>query len=187
MTKGTDKAPTLMPMADKYVGEFKDGKRNGQGTYTYANGNKYVGEFKDDKRNGQGTFTYANGDKYVGEFKDDKRNGQGTFTYDNGQKYVGFWKNNLKHGEAVFITADGNQTKQTWVTGFLQKTCSDDPTACTTVADLCEKASYYTEWHQNGNCCARSQHVKSYSDRKRKQRLPLCDGGKKTELKLYRR
>ena len=46
------------------------------GTYTVANGDKYVGEFKDDKRHGQGTYSYGPnskwaGDKYVGEFKDD--------------------------------------------------------------------------------------------------------------------
>jgi hypothetical protein len=46
---------------DQYVGEWKDGKKHGQGTYTYANGNKYVGEVKDDKRHGQGTETYADG------------------------------------------------------------------------------------------------------------------------------
>ncbi len=42
---------------------------------TFANGDKYVGEYKDDKRNGQGTFKFADGTKYVGEFKDDKLNG----------------------------------------------------------------------------------------------------------------
>ena len=57
---------------DKYVGEFKDGKRHGQGTYTWSDGRKYVGEYKDGKWNGQGTFTYPNGDKYVGEYKDGK-------------------------------------------------------------------------------------------------------------------
>jgi len=31
------------------------------GTYTFPSGNKYTGEFKNDKRNGQGTFTFANG------------------------------------------------------------------------------------------------------------------------------
>ena len=34
---------------------------NGYGTATYANGDKYVGEYKDDKRHGQGTFTFADG------------------------------------------------------------------------------------------------------------------------------
>ena len=32
-----------------------------QGTITTANGNKYAGEWKDDKQNGQGTLTYADG------------------------------------------------------------------------------------------------------------------------------
>ena len=36
----------------------------------FANGSKYVGEYKDGMRNGQGTMTYANGDEYVGEWKD---------------------------------------------------------------------------------------------------------------------
>jgi hypothetical protein len=38
-----------------FVGEFKGGKANGPGTYTYTytNGNKYIGEFKDDMRSGQ--------------------------------------------------------------------------------------------------------------------------------------
>ena len=66
---------------------------NGDGTYTYANGNKYVGEWKDGKRHGQGTHTWASGDKYVGEFKDDKRHGQGTYTRADGTVKKGKWKN----------------------------------------------------------------------------------------------
>ncbi|MGB6316547.1 MAG: hypothetical protein WBG13_28935 [Pseudolabrys sp.] len=41
----------------------RDGKQNGQGTYTSANGDKYVGKFKDGKRNGQGATYAANGSK----------------------------------------------------------------------------------------------------------------------------
>jgi len=45
--------------------------RHGQGTYTTADGQKYVGEFKDDKRNGQGIFYSANGSiKESGIYKD---------------------------------------------------------------------------------------------------------------------
>jgi hypothetical protein len=61
--------------------------------YTYPDGRKYVGEYKDGKRNGQGTYTYPDGRKYVGEYKDGKRNGQGTYTFPSGDKYVGEWKN----------------------------------------------------------------------------------------------
>jgi len=64
------------------------------GTYTFANGEKYVGEFRDDKYNGQGATTFANGNKYVGEYKDGKKKGQGTFTFEDGQTTKGMWKNN---------------------------------------------------------------------------------------------
>ena len=103
--KGTD----TYANGDKYVGESKDDKQNGQGTYTYANGNRYVGEFKDGKRNGQGTYTFARGDRYVGEWRDDKNNGQGTYTFDNGDKYVGEFKDNTYHGQGTFTYANGNR------------------------------------------------------------------------------
>ena len=90
----------------KYVGEFKDGKQHGQGTYTYANGDKYVGGFKDGNWHGQGTLTFANGDKYVGEWKDDKKHGQGTTTYANGDKYVGEFKDDRRHGQGTVTFAD---------------------------------------------------------------------------------
>ena len=74
----------------KYEGERKDGKRNGQGTFTYPDdGRKYEGEWKDGKYHGQGTLTHPNGEKYVGEFKKGKRHGQGIHTYPNGEKYEG--------------------------------------------------------------------------------------------------
>ena len=78
---------------DKYAGEYKYGKQNGQGTYTSANGDKYVGEYKDGMRNGKGTYTSANGVKYVGEYKDGMRNGKGTYTSANGDKWTGTWNN----------------------------------------------------------------------------------------------
>ena len=50
---------------------------NGVGTMTYYDGGKYVGEWKEGMPNGQGTYTNSNikGFKYVGKFKDDKFNG----------------------------------------------------------------------------------------------------------------
>ena len=41
-------------------------------TYTFTNGNKYVGDWNDDKKNGQGTFIWPDGEKYVGEWKDNR-------------------------------------------------------------------------------------------------------------------
>jgi len=57
----TDCNGTITTRHFKYVGEFKNGKRNGQGTWTDAYGNKYVGEFMNDERNGQGIEFNADG------------------------------------------------------------------------------------------------------------------------------
>ena len=88
------------PNGDAFVGEWKDDEPSGQGTYTcsespyYGAGGRYVGTFRNGSSDGQGTFTYANGDEYVGEWKDEKRNGQGTFTTDESIE-TGLWKNDL--------------------------------------------------------------------------------------------
>jgi hypothetical protein len=43
------------------VGKFKNGLKDGKGTYTYSDGSVYVGEYKNDLRHGKGTFTYSDG------------------------------------------------------------------------------------------------------------------------------
>jgi hypothetical protein len=96
-----------LPDGNKFVGEFKDDKANGQGTSTFANGNKHVGEYKDGQYNGQGAFTFANGEKFVGEFKAGKVDGEGTYTFANGDKYVGEWRGNLRNGQGIEYRADG--------------------------------------------------------------------------------
>ena len=76
-----------------YVGEYKNDKMHGEGTYTYDDGSKYVGEFNDGNFHGQGTMTYADGDKYVGELKNGNFYGQGTMTYADGSVEKGQWEN----------------------------------------------------------------------------------------------
>ena len=54
----------------EYVGEYKDGKKHGQGTTILNTGRKYVGEYKDGKywngtlyeKNGNILFKYVNGE-----------------------------------------------------------------------------------------------------------------------------
>ncbi len=95
---GEDKAQesirkALAVGADKYFGELKNDKFDGQGTFTWSDGGQYIGEFKNGKYNGQGEYTYGNGEwegqKYVGTFKNGKYNGQGTYTWSDGRKFVG--------------------------------------------------------------------------------------------------
>jgi hypothetical protein len=74
-----------LPDGSKYVGEFKDGKYHGQGSYLFSDGRRYVGELKDGKRSGQGVFLLLDGTRYIGEYKDDKWNGVGSVYSASGQ------------------------------------------------------------------------------------------------------
>ena len=119
------------------------------GIHTFANGNKYTGEWRNNKRNGQGTFTWADGTVEEGIWKDgefqyakklsppvpvaktpiqddeiiSESSGSdspecsnsaevwhdcfGTKTYENGDKYVGDFEDNKQHGQGT----------KTWVNG----------------------------------------------------------------------
>ena len=117
----------------KYVGEFKDGDKTGQGTLTWANGDRYVGEWKfteNGKRNdifgptlddwaidlfGQ-DLSKLTADNYVFEFKG-AENGQGTFTWVDGSKYVGEFKDGTHTGQGTKTYLDGTVKKGIWKDG----------------------------------------------------------------------
>ena len=146
----------LFDSGDKYVGEYKDGKKNGQGTYTYANGAKYVGEYKNGKKNGQGTYTPPNGDKYVGEFKNGYFNGQGTYTFASGTIKKGIWKNGVYLGTKAKVDAGENKFDRIYNACLLDKS-SDVDMKVTEVKKAVEKTcwgiakdpSWYEGWKYN--------------------------------------
>ena len=98
----------FLPSGAIFEGEWKNGKRDGQGIERSANG-AYKGEWKEDKLHGVGTYTWANGDKYVGEWKDGRKEGQGTMTYLTGDKYTGVWNQDKRHGQGVMTFPDGRE------------------------------------------------------------------------------
>lgn len=60
--------------------------KNGKGTLITKDNEKYVGEWKDDLKHGNGKFryslgtlTYPNNDVYEGEWVNNLRNGQGKY------------------------------------------------------------------------------------------------------------
>ena len=46
---------------------------------------RYIGDFQNNKKNGNGILYFANGDKRVGVWKDDKLHGQATYYYSGGR------------------------------------------------------------------------------------------------------
>ena len=94
------------PNGNRYVGDYKNNKKHGQGVYTAANGDSYSGEFKDGTYNGMGTYRFANGSIYSGEFKDGRRAGQGVFTRADGSTVLGEWNNDLAQGRVMEFAGD---------------------------------------------------------------------------------
>ena len=116
----------------EYEGEWRDGERSGQGTWTSFDKlgrtlDKYVGGWLADEIDGEGKYTYNSGlnegaNYYVGEFEWGKKNGYGTYThagnFERFYRYVGEWMDDkfikgkilrkyVAEGEAYKI---GNQT-----------------------------------------------------------------------------
>ena len=71
------------PDLERYVGEWRYGKRHGQGTHTFASGHKYVGEWRKNLPHGKGTWTTPgdDGPTYVGDFYEGKRHGHGNMIF----------------------------------------------------------------------------------------------------------
>ena len=63
----------MYPDGSKYVGQWKEGMKNGRGVYDYANGDKYEGGWLDDAKHGNGVYYYnATGSKFYGKFQHDQ-------------------------------------------------------------------------------------------------------------------
>ena len=106
---------------DKYVGQWHEDKKHGQGTYIYADGEKYVGQWENDNMHGEGTSFFKSGNKFTGQWQNDKKQGRGTYFFKNGDKWEGSYVNNKKHGRGVYTWASGESQEEVWENGKLAK------------------------------------------------------------------
>lgn len=96
------------PDVDRYEGEFKHGKQNGQGTYYHSNGGRYEGQWVNDEEHGHGVFYFRDGSKYEGHWVDGRRHGHGVLDKPKkGEKYDGNWKDGEKHGNGTLYRLIG--------------------------------------------------------------------------------
>jgi len=100
----------------KYIGEFQNGKPNGEGTAIWLSdpdGNKYEGKWKNGKRHGKGTQMY-NGFRLVSTWVNDVNKGKGILFFpESDQKYKSlegyFNQNGVIKGKAVITYADDSK------------------------------------------------------------------------------
>lgn len=108
-----------------YVGKTRNGRANGYGVYTFANGDIYEGSWENDNKSGFGKMSYHDGSFYEGQYFLDQRHGRGTYHYRNGDEYVGNWKNGRAHGPGIFRNAShGVVYRDVWNYGRSTKTGS---------------------------------------------------------------
>lgn len=73
------------------------------GKLKYVNGNVYEGQLLNGKRSGNGTMTFSDGDIYVGMWKNDQMNDfEGQYTFSNGNDYKGSFRHSSNSKIGVF-------------------------------------------------------------------------------------
>jgi hypothetical protein len=92
-------------------------KREGQGTFCFADGSRYDGFWHQNKAEGRGRLIMADGSFYEGNFVNGKFEGFGTFTNFNGAKYKGLWKNGRQSGKGSEEWEDGTTFEGEFIEG----------------------------------------------------------------------
>lgn len=124
----------------EFEGEWRNGKPDGKGKWTYQTGTVYEGEFRRGKFHGKGKIAYPNGDyyegdwieghmeghgvlvssdaTYEGEFQRSKLHGRGSMQWANGDSYEGEWSEGYREGSGRWASA-GNTYEGEWKQGKL--------------------------------------------------------------------
>lgn len=109
--------PYRYPNGATYFGQYKNGKRHGEGKQIWHDGSIYEGQWKDDRTNGKGRLIHAEGDVFEGQWANDKTNGYGKYTHLDGTTYLGEWKDDLQHGVGKEEWADKSNFEGQYVNG----------------------------------------------------------------------
>lgn len=117
---------------DMYIGEYKNGNRDGNGNAifkrsnkinwrNFENGKRLTDETKTNWKLVKKTFTRdGSSGVYIGPSINGKPEGIGIFEYNNGDLYVGRYVNGTRHGIGSFCKSTGNCFAQKYVDGQLQ-------------------------------------------------------------------
>ncbi len=125
------KGKVIYQIGDVYEGDFVNSQRQGQGTYTFKNGEVYTGQFTNNAFTGKGKLVYPGGEIYEGDFLDNERNGQGTLRYKTGYIYTGQW---VKGDRTGYGKLTDPATNGVWEGTWKDNTLVTPVTAPTTTA-----------------------------------------------------
>ena len=112
--------PKKLPLCHE---DTKESKNNCVGSLSFSNAS-YIGEIKNSKPDGFGTFTYTNLDKQYGYAVDGLADGDATYIFHNGSKYIGQWKQGKWHGKGAYIDNNGLKIYGDYKDGILTGICN---------------------------------------------------------------
>ena len=69
---------------------------NQTGEFNWPDRRKYIGEYKDDKKDGYGEFFWPDGRVYKGRWEKGKQHGKGLFITPEGEEKYGIWADGKK-------------------------------------------------------------------------------------------
>lgn len=115
---------------DTYKGHFLEDNYHGHGTYyDKSEDSKYVGDWKNGRPNGNGKVTFGSKSKYPnryyeGDWQDGQMHGFGTKFWGQTEnpehinnKYIGEWRNDNMHGNGKYEWTDGSYYEGPWENG----------------------------------------------------------------------
>ena len=97
-----------------YQGPLKNSRKEGTGTYVWADGLRYVGAWVNDLQQGRGKMEFVNGDSYEGDFAQGERTGTGTYRQKSGNSYIGQWLRGQRDGAGIEEWIDGQRYEGAW-------------------------------------------------------------------------
>lgn len=100
----------IISHGEKRIGEFQNGKLNGQGKRIFPNRTTWEGTFKDNELI-HGKMTFFDKEIWEGEFTNGKLNGLGRITYPNKEVWEGTFKDSILHGQGK-ITFPTGETRE---------------------------------------------------------------------------
>lgn len=90
-----------------YEGNFRHGKREGQGTMVWDDKARFEGLWKNDMRH-YGEMRFNNGNIYQGSFKDDKMHGHGRLLMASGIIFIGEFEQNVCSSIGKLLYSSGD-------------------------------------------------------------------------------
>eukprot|EP00899_Mesostigma_viride_P026336 jgi/Mesvir1/6888/Mv09052-RA.2 len=98
------------PDGSWYDGHWRNGKRDGQGTFLHMpTGTRYTGMWCDDFQEGKGLLTYSNGERLEGTFLGGLAHGTCIYRFENQDVFRGQFREGRRHGEGILFMADGKR------------------------------------------------------------------------------